>query len=55
MYQGSCFNLENVIRQLSRTGTSVRWMYASHSAPLKASANRRGENLAVAIKQCQRA
>ena len=29
-------------------------MYASHGVPVKASPNRRGENLAITITQCQR-
>ena len=47
--QGRRFNFEDVVRHLPGRDASLRWMYTSHGVPLKASANRRGENLALTI------
>ena len=46
MRQGSRFNLENVIRHLPGRDASLRRMYASHGEPVKASANRGGDDVA---------
>ena len=51
---GNSLDLENGIRHLSGRDTSPRWMHTSHGVRLEASANRRGENVAVAITQFQR-
>ena len=51
MRRGRGFNLENVVRHLSRRDTSLGWMFSSHGVPFKASANRRGKNLAITITQ----
>ena len=51
MHLGGRFNLENVVRHLSGRDTPLRWMFASHGIPLKASADRRGKNLAITITQ----
>ena len=40
--------LKNVVRHLPGRDASLRRMY-THGVPLKASANRRGENLAITI------
>ena len=49
MRQGSRSNLKDVVRHLPGRDASLRWMYTSYGVPLKASANRRGENLAITI------
>ena len=49
MRQGSRLNLEDVVRHLPGRDASLRRMYTSHGVPLKASANRSGENLAITI------
>ena len=54
MHQGSRFNLEDVVRHLLGRDASSGWMYTSRGVPLKASADRRGENLAVTKTKCQR-
>ena len=54
MRQGSRFNLKDVVRHLPGRDASLRWMHTSHGVPVKASANRRGENLAITIAQSQR-
>ena len=49
MRQGSRSNLEDVVRHLPGRDASLRWMYTPHGVQLEASANRRGENLAIAV------
>ena len=51
--KGSRFNLEEVVNHLLGRDASLRWMYTSHGVPLKASANRRGENLAITFAHRQ--
>ena len=53
MRQGSRFNIEDVVSHLPGRDASLRWMKTSHGAPLKASANRSGQDLAIAITQRQ--
>ena len=53
MLQGSRFHLEDVVRHLVGRDASLRWMKTSHGLPVKASADRRLENLAITIAQCQ--
>ena len=60
----SSSDTQHVPRQSSlprRCYPSIAWMrhtsemtYASHGVPMKASANHRGQNLAITIAQCQR-
>ena len=42
-------HLEDVVSHLRGRDSSLRWMDTSHDVPLKDSANRRGENLAITI------
>ena len=51
--QGNRFNFEDVVCHLPGRDAPLRRMYTSHGVPLKASANRRGENLAITVAQCQ--
>ena len=49
MGQSNSLDLENVVRHLHGRDTSLRWMFSPHGIPLKASTNRCGENIAIAI------
>ena len=49
MRRGNRFNLEDVLSHLRGRDASLRWMDTSHGVPLKDSANRRGEILAITI------
>ena len=48
MGQSSGFNLKNVVRHLAGGDTSLRRMFASHGAPMKASTNSRSKIFAIA-------
>ena len=52
--QGTRLILKNVIRHLPGRGTSLSWTYTSSGVPVKASANRCGENLTITITQCHK-
>ena len=55
MCQGGSFNLEDVVRHLSGRDTSLGRVDTPYGVPMQAKADCRGDDLAVAVAQGQRA
>ena len=48
----SGLNLQDIVRHLLGEDASLRRMYASHGVPMKASADGRNKEFAIAVAQC---